>query len=227
MTDWRAVQRRLRDLGFNPGPIDGVRGPKTDAAIVRFKQSIGLRARPYLGPLTKQALFDVQPERNLDTGLPWLDAARSVMGLHEARNTSQLRSWFDKSVSWIDPRDVPWCGAFVATAYRLWDVTIGLPSNPLGARNWMSFGYAVDPQLGACLVFWRGSKSGWKGHVGFYWGEDDTHYHVLGGNQKNRVSVTRVSKSRRLGARWPVNHAVSGKRIRLSPDGTAITTNEA
>ena len=56
MTDWRAVQQRLRALGFDSGPIDGIRGPKTDAAITAFKKSIGFRARPYFGPLTEQAL---------------------------------------------------------------------------------------------------------------------------------------------------------------------------
>jgi peptidoglycan hydrolase-like protein with peptidoglycan-binding domain len=59
--DWKRVQRRLTELGFDPGPHDGIRGPKTDAALVAFKRSIGLRARPYLGPVTMAALFEVVP----------------------------------------------------------------------------------------------------------------------------------------------------------------------
>lgn len=224
--DWRRVQSRLAELGFAPGPIDGIRGPKTDAAIVAFKKSIGFRPRPYFGPLTEQALFSGggQVAR---TGLPWLDAARSVMDLHEQRNTARLRQWFDRSIAWIDPREIPWCGAFVATCYRQWDSSITLPENPLGARNWNGFGIATGPQLGACLVFWRGSPSGWKGHVGFYWGEDDEYFHVLGGNQSNAVTITRIDKGRLLGARWPAGHPQPRKIIHLSPSGVPVTTNEA
>ncbi len=39
-----AVQRRLTDLGFDPGPIDGAMGPRTRAAIRDFQESQGLTA---------------------------------------------------------------------------------------------------------------------------------------------------------------------------------------
>lgn len=224
--DWRRVQSRLAELGFDPGPIDGLRGPKTDAALVAFKKSIGFRARPYFGPLTEKALF-AGGGAVAHTGLPWLDVARSVMDLHEQRDTARLRQWFDRSVSWIDPREVPWCGAFVATCFRQWSPRINLPENPLGARNWLNFGAQTGPQLGACLVFWRGSPAGWKGHVGFYWGEDADCFHVLGGNQSNAVTITRVSKDRLLGARWPLHHPQLRKIIHLTPSGVPLTTNEA
>ena len=50
------LQSALAAAGFNPGPIDGIHGPKTDAAIVAFKAAQGMRARPYVGPLTLEAL---------------------------------------------------------------------------------------------------------------------------------------------------------------------------
>ncbi|KMW56988.1 Cell wall-associated hydrolases (invasion-associated proteins) [Candidatus Rhodobacter oscarellae] len=226
--DWMAVQARLKELGFDPGPIDGVRGPKTDAAIVAFKRSVGLKPRPYLGPLTQKALMGRKQQPAADQpALPWMAHAADVRGLHEARNYSRLRSWFDKSVSWIDPRDVPWCGAFVATCLRHWDSDIAIPENPLGARNWGKFGQPCKPQFGAILTFWRGSKSGWKGHVGFYHGEDATHFHVLGGNQSNAVTVSRIAKSRLLTARWPNDFPMSGRRLQVSAAGVQTTTNEA
>lgn len=223
----REVQQRLHDLGFDPGPIDGLRGPRTDAAITAFKASIGFRARPYLGPLTRAALFDDATVQD-DSGIPWFNEGRRIMGLHEARNTSALSEWFDRSVSWIDPREIPWCGAFVATCYRKWKPDIALPENPLGARNWGKFGESCDPQLGACLVFWRGSRSGWKGHAGFYAGEDDDAFHVLGGNQSNAVTITRVSRYRLLDARWPEGWwSKPGKRVWLTPGGAPLSVNEA
>ncbi|MGR3452514.1 NlpC/P60 family protein [Pseudooceanicola sp.] len=224
--NWRAVQARLAALGFDPGPVDGIRGPRTDAAIRAFKRSIGFRDWPYYGPLTAAALMGGQKERET-AALPWMAEAARVRGLHEARDTSQLVAWFDKSVSWINPRDIPWCGAFVATCHRAADPSINLPKNPLGARNWGGFGKACPAVFGSTLTFWRGSPSGWQGHVGFYHGEDDTHFHVLGGNQSNAVTVTRVAKSRLLTAPWPAGVEVTERRVLLSSAGVPITTNEA
>ena len=99
-TYWKRIQKRLDDLGFDPGPIDGIEGPKTNAAIVAFKQSVGLRARPYVGPLTLKALFPVKNPAKEGGGLPWMNAAYGVLGLHEERNTSRLKRWFSKSMSW-------------------------------------------------------------------------------------------------------------------------------
>lgn len=217
-----AVQSRLAALGFDPGPIDGIGGARTDAAIVAFKRSVGLRARPYLGPITLRALF-----HKPNAELPWMAAGMAVRGLHEGRNTARLRRWFDSAVAWIDPREIPWCGAFIATCYRKWRPEIELTSGPLGARSWSDWGQPCSPRFGALLVFWRGSRRGWKGHVGYYVGEDATHFHVLGGNQRDRVSVTRIRKSRLLASRWPSEFPISGGPVRLTSAGVPVTENEA
>lgn len=39
----RQEQSRLRDAGFDPGPIDGVLGPRTKAAMERYKKSLALK----------------------------------------------------------------------------------------------------------------------------------------------------------------------------------------
>ena len=222
--DYRWVQTRLTALGFNPGPIDGVRGPRTDAAVVAFKRSIGFWARPYIGPLTLEALKSADPDRS---DIPWMAEAQRVRGLHEQRNRSQLRTWFDASVNWIDPMKVPWCAAFVATCLRKWQPGIALPENPLGARNWGRFGQPCHPVFGAILVFWRGSPQGWQGHVGFYAGQDPDCFHVLGGNQSNAVTVTRIARTRLLKARWPEDEPITGRPVSLTSAGVPITTNEA
>ena len=54
--DVKEVQGMLKDQGFDPGPVDGIWGPRTAAAVIAFKRSIGFRPRDYVGPLTYAAL---------------------------------------------------------------------------------------------------------------------------------------------------------------------------
>jgi predicted chitinase len=50
------LQRRLKELGFNPGAIDGDFGPAVRAALVAFQKSKGLLADGIAGPRTFFAL---------------------------------------------------------------------------------------------------------------------------------------------------------------------------
>lgn len=34
------IQKKLKELGYNPGPIDGVKGEGTEAAIIDFQKSL-------------------------------------------------------------------------------------------------------------------------------------------------------------------------------------------
>ncbi len=51
-----AVQTALAALGYAPGPIDGVMGPHTAAAVRLFQQAHGLAVDGVAGPLTVAAL---------------------------------------------------------------------------------------------------------------------------------------------------------------------------
>ena len=118
---------------------------------------------------------------------------------------------------------VPWCGLFAALVTKRAGKT---PVDaPLWARNWSKFGVASPtPGLGDVLVFIRDGG----GHVGFYIAEDQTAYHVLGGNQSDAVTITRVAKARCVAARRPIytNIPKSVKPYIIAADG-ALSSNEA
>lgn len=228
------VQKRLSGLDFYTGPIDGDAGPLTESAMTDFKAANGLRARSYPGILTLTRLFSddakARPMPKAGTSVPlWMAEAQRLKGVREKAGSGSnpvILQWADDLDLHYPDDDIPWCGLFVAHCMRVGAAGDRRPANVLGARNWLQFGNSVAPCYGSVLVFWRGSKSGWQGHVGFYAGEDNTAFHVLGGNQSNSVNIARVSKSRLLGARWPGSVPVSTKRVLLNADGT-LSTNEA
>jgi uncharacterized protein (TIGR02594 family) len=120
--------------------------------------------------------------------------------------------------------EIPWCGLFVA--YCAHAAGLDVVKHPLWALNWNKYGnVAKVAMLGDVLTFTRNGG----GHVGIYVGEDATHYHVLGGNQNNSVSVSRIAKDRLSQARrtaWKVAQPASVRVVHLEAKGV-ITTNEA
>ena len=120
--------------------------------------------------------------------------------------------------------DVPWCGLFAAICASR--AGLDLPGNPLRALSWSAFGKSVvTPMLGDILVFTR--KGG--GHVGIYIGEDSDCYHVLGGNQGDKVCITRIQKVRLYSAsrtKWKISQPKNVRRVWLSPKGE-VSQNEA
>ena len=120
--------------------------------------------------------------------------------------------------------EIPWCGLFIAYCCKM--AALDVVSKPLWALSWSNWGTKVtEPMLGDVLTFKRNGG----GHVGIYVGEDNTHYHVLGGNQNNSVSVSRIAKNRLNQARrtaWKVAQPANVRKVYLEPKGV-ITTNEA
>ena len=54
--DVTRLQQALVNLGFDPGPVDGIFGRKTDAAVRAYQRSRGLAADGVVGPLTWASL---------------------------------------------------------------------------------------------------------------------------------------------------------------------------
>ena len=56
LNNLKDIQTFLNCNGFNPGPIDGLSGSRTDGAIKSFQKTVGLTADGEVGPATKQAM---------------------------------------------------------------------------------------------------------------------------------------------------------------------------
>lgn len=49
--------KTLTALGYDPGAIDGLAGPRTAAAVAQFQRDAGLPVDGMVGPMTKEALL--------------------------------------------------------------------------------------------------------------------------------------------------------------------------
>lgn len=163
----------------------------------------------------------------------WLLAARAKLGTHEAAgsaNNASIMGWAKRVGTKVlgiayNADSVPWCGLFVAACLQ--EAGIAAPPIAVRAKTWATWGANLGPAAlapGAVLVFER--EGG--GHVGFYVGEDPTHYHVLGGNQGDAVSIMRLAKGRCIARRWPSGLSVRGDPVRMTGlAGIPVSKNEA
>jgi uncharacterized protein (TIGR02594 family) len=128
---------------------------------------------------------------------------------------------------------IAWCGLAMAIAvHRAGYQPVYAP---LWAKNWSAWGdEATIPMLGDVLVFDRTytdaqGRTQHAGHVGEYVGEDTGAYHVLAGNTKDRVEISRVAKGRLVAARrtaWKIGQPVNVRRVYLDAAG-GLSKNEA
>lgn len=228
----KRIQEALKAKDFNPGSIDGVWGRNTIAAVRAFQKKQGLKVDGVVGPKTLAALFaEIAPAaRPAAVLLPWFEEAKHLMGTKEvlgAANNPAIMDWAKNLELHYAGDDVPWCGLFVAHCVGSTLQDEPLPGNPLGARQWECFGTKTTPRLGAIMVFWRESLASGKGHVGFYAGEDDSAYQILGGNQSDKVCLTWLAKDRLRGARWPTSGASLTTAAVRRNRNEGLSTNEA
>lgn len=161
----------------------------------------------------------------------WMKLARTDLGIREtpgvANNPVLMKrfSSITKALGIVYNADsVPWCGAIMAW----WMTQSGItpPLIAVRAKSWATWGANIAADRiapGAVLVFER--EGG--GHVALYVGEDSTHYHCLGGNQGDAITITRIAKSRCVARRWPKGEPVNGKPVKLLASGAPVSTSEA
>jgi uncharacterized protein (TIGR02594 family) len=184
-----AIQKKLKEIGHDPGPIDGVWGAETRRAIAA---ALGITA----------AAGGRKPGNDA-VDAPWLEHARTQIGVKEtagAGSSADVVGYFKASVGRAYADSVPWCAAFVGamleeTGYR--------GSGSLMARSYLEWGTQLDkPRRGAVVVFKRGNPP--SGHVAFVDEITTGAIKCIGGNQSDAVTIASFSRTAVLGYRWPV-----------------------
>ena len=130
--------------------------------------------------------------------LPWMKFAKSQLGVKEP---DPVIKKYHEAARFNADFNESWCSSFVCWCFE----QCGIESvRDPGAREWLEWGEVLDaPIYGCVVVYWRGEKKGWKGHVHFYTGEDQKYNFGLGGNQGDAVRVALYPKAQVLGYRWP------------------------
>ena len=164
------------------------------------------------------------------TGPIWLSVARSFVGIKEipgAASQPVILQWAkDIKAPAYDNDDIPWCAVFLNRVLLACQLpTAGAGYDLLRAKSFMAWGQGMAlPAIGAVLVFQRPDGH----HVGFYAGERDDAYCVLGGNQSNGVGYAWIAKDRLIGCRWPAAVPLPPPRPVVLADAVgALSLNEA
>lgn len=152
-----------------------------------------------------------------------LTGTKEVIG---PKSNPTIMAWAKEVNTTYPGDDVAWCGLFISVAAKRagWDYYP--KGNALWARNWASWGTKQEvAMLGDVLVFPRGNG----GHVAIYVGEDDTHYHILGGNQSDAVNIVRKAKTPILAIRrapWKISQPANVRIVKLSAKGAPTSVKE-
>lgn len=180
-----AIQKKLKELGHDPGTLDGIWGTDTRAAVAAHLGVKGARA---------PASDAVEA--------PWMALARAQIGTKEvagAGNNASVISFYTEAGVPQKEDAVPWCAAFVGAMLK----RAGYKgTSSLMARSYLNWGTELTkPRAGCVAVFKRGAPP--AGHVAFVEEWEGNIVRVLGGNQSDAVTVTSYSRASVLGFRWP------------------------
>jgi peptidoglycan hydrolase-like protein with peptidoglycan-binding domain len=222
----KALQTALNARGAKL-TVDGHFGLKTKTAVSVFQKSFGSLGSGIVGMLTLEKLGLVIGEKPSEPPVP--GSATTNPAYVEAKKyigKTEFDSTFNKWLSgfWkivglpgyktIIGTSFAWCGLFIAAMNS--EVGQKWMNNGAGARNWASYGQAIDwkkngiPQ-GAVIHINANCGSGSGNHVTFADGACTAEYLTrkdavvpgLGGNQSNAVKRSLYGVSKVCAVRWP------------------------
>ncbi|AZB63875.1 TIGR02594 family protein [Cereibacter sphaeroides] len=213
----KQLQTGLLGLGFNPGLVDGIEGPKTLAAAQAY---VAARTAPKATPAA------VAPDE-----LPWLAIARGLIGLREipgpAHEAEIVKMFADAGHAWVRDDETAWCAAFVGAVLKRAKLA---NTGSLAARSYEGWGQKLSAPIYGCVgVKKRAGGAAWQGHLGFVVGASTSTIYLLGGNQDNAVAIDGFARREFTAFRWPTEVPIPARPLALptSLAGAASRVSEA
>lgn len=128
-----------------------------------------------------------------------IDVAWQELGVSEvagAGDNLRILEYQEHSEGVPDDDEIAWCSDFVGFCVAQAGLT---PTGKANARSWLKWGHSTAvPTVGDIVVLWRVSPGDWRGHVGFYLGQNMDWVVLLGGNQGNKVCAREYAAHRVL-----------------------------
>ena len=230
----KEIQRALNKHGYKL-KVDGVMGSKTETAISDFKHKQGWMARPWIGPLTAEALELTAVGKKVKRGdgvvPPWVTIMNKWMYTEEVKHNAELRKFLKSDGRALgDPAKLPWCGDWMETCVKLSLPDEPFPGklgeNPYWALNWQYLGGKSKLRYGAMLVIKRPKG----GHIAVAVGYDPKRKRIRmrGGNQSNMVKDSWIDEQRVRHIRKPKTWKTKLTPIPImNSKGAVLSRNEA
>lgn len=146
----------------------------------------------------------------------WLKIARDEIGVSEIKgieNNNPTILAYHAATTLSAPlckRDeTPWCSSFVNWVMNKAGYST---TRNASARSWMNWGKEIkEPREGAITIIYRSPRKADRrmtssgNHVAFFISQTPTHLYLLGGNQSDKVKVSKFLKSAysTIMYRWP------------------------
>lgn len=185
---------------------------RNDLIRISNKLEAAIRAETIKSENQKKDI-EIEPSRNeliLRTAIKEL-GVKEIQGSGNNARVVEYHKYASKSNKVEQNDSVPWCSSFICFVIEHCIPAFNNPdgepmgsTNSMMARSWEKWGISTkkDPLPGDIVVFWRGKKSGWQGHVAILLRVNrDGSLVCLGGNQNDEVNITTFSPSRLLDIR--------------------------
>lgn len=178
-----------------PLKIDGIVGPLTQFAI---SVALGEASEPPNMSLPTPDIAAIPPGASI-AGWNALQMAKAEMAAGAGEQGGDDRGPFCRkylAATGLDEGN-DWCAAFVSWCFKEGNPGAMSYKPTAGARAtlraFQDKGWAYDaafdrpPMPGDIIVWWRGSKTGWKGHIGIVSGYADGIVYTIEGNRTSHV----------------------------------------
>lgn len=146
----------------------------------------------------------------------WVRTAEEELGTAEIagsqQNNPRIIEYHASTSGKFTTDEIHWCSSFMNWVIE----NSGLKgTNSARALSWANWGYKLDkPALGSIAVFSYGEG---RGHVGIVVGEEGGKLQILGGNQSNKVSISKYGTSQIVAYVYPTGYAPTPEDYILKP----------